>query len=33
LVVGARALAFYGPSVGPSKHPIEQIIPDTRFPK
>jgi hypothetical protein len=33
LVVGAGALAFYGASVGPAKHPIEQVIPDTRFPK
>jgi hypothetical protein len=33
LVVGAGALAFYGASVGPAKHPIEQVIPDARFPK
>ena len=32
LVVGAGALAFYGATVGPAKHPIEQVIPDSRFP-
>jgi hypothetical protein len=33
LVVGAGALAFYGASVGPAEHPVEQTIPDSRFPK
>ncbi len=33
LVVGAGGLSFYGASVGPARHAIEQVIPDTRFPK
>lgn len=33
LAIGAGALAFYGATVGPAKHPIEQVIPDNRFPK
>jgi hypothetical protein len=31
--IGAGALAFYGGSVGPQKHPIEQVIPDNQIPK
>jgi hypothetical protein len=33
LGVGAGALAYYGASVGPSQHPIEQVLPDSKFPK
>jgi hypothetical protein len=33
LALGAGALAFYGASVGPAKHPIEQVLPDNQFPK
>jgi hypothetical protein len=32
-VLGAGALAFYGASVGPAPHTIEQVLPDSRFPK
>jgi len=32
-IVGAGALAFYGASVGPEQHSIEQVLPDDRFPK
>jgi hypothetical protein len=33
LAVGAGGLAFYGASVGPATHPIEQVLPDNKFPK
>ena len=33
MVVGAGALAFYGASVGPTKHNVEQVLPDSKFPK
>jgi hypothetical protein len=33
LVLGAGALAFYGANVGPTKHNIEQVLPDNKFPK
>ncbi len=32
-VIGAGALAFYGASRGPAQHPIEQVLPDSQFPK
>ena len=32
-VIGAGALAYYGANVGPEKHPIEQVIPDSQIPK
>jgi len=33
LALGAGALAYYGASVGPQQHSIEQVLPDNRFPK
>ena len=33
LVLGAGALAYYGGTVGPAQHSIEQVLPDNRFPK
>jgi hypothetical protein len=33
LVVGAGALAFYGSSVQPEQHSVEQVLPDDRFPR
>jgi hypothetical protein len=33
LVLGASALAYYGASVGPTKHNIEEVLPDNKFPK
>jgi len=33
LVLGAGALAYYGGTVGPAQHGIEQVLPDNRFPK
>ncbi len=33
MVVGAGALAFYGANVGPTKHNVEQVLPDNKFSK
>jgi hypothetical protein len=33
VVLGAGALAFYGANVGPPKHPVEKVLPDSKFPK
>jgi hypothetical protein len=33
LFVIAAGLAIYGARIGPTQHPIEQILPDSRFPK
>jgi len=33
LVLGASALAYYGASVGPTKHNVEEVLPDNKFPK
>jgi hypothetical protein len=32
-VLGAGALAFYGARVGPAPHTIEEVLPDSKFPK
>ena len=31
--VGAGGLAFYGAGAGPEKHPIEQVLPESQFPR
>jgi hypothetical protein len=33
LVIGASALAIYGSRVEPQKRPVEQVLPDNRFPR
>jgi hypothetical protein len=33
MVLGAGALAFYGAKSGPPNHAVEQVLPDTQFPK
>jgi hypothetical protein len=33
LVLIAGGLAFYGATAGPPTHPVEQILPDSKFPK
>ena len=33
LAVGAGALAFYGSRVQPPSKSVEQVLPDSRFPK
>ena len=33
LVLGASALAYYGATVGPPQHNVEQVLPDNKFSK
>jgi hypothetical protein len=33
MVLGAGALAFYGANVSPTKHNVEEVLPDNKFPK
>lgn len=33
LILGAGALAIYGTYVEPPQHSVEQVLPDSRFPR